>query len=150
MKRSTKLWVLGLALAASFAPLDRVAGQDPQFTFTVPVEYVSLMPEVTTVRVACKVFNYHSTGMTFFGTGHIGVGSVEVPVSPGQDLVSEVTVTVNVDPDRHPSEVRGYVCAIPNIRNADGQSPMPGSNQYPWSAKKPGTVLTIETKGTIP
>jgi len=153
MKRSMKLWTLVLPLAASFAPLDPAAGQEPHFTFTVPVEAVNMTPEVSAVRVQCRV---HTTAIapSFAspeGSSRIGENTVDVPVSAGQDVVSDVTVTVNVLPDRNPGEAKSYNCML-FLLNGTTQAlaGLTSTPARPWSERKPGSEYAYQARGTIP
>jgi hypothetical protein len=149
MKRSMNLWTLVLPVAASFASPDNAAGQEPHFTFTVPVEAVSMLPEVSAVRVVCRVFtDATAPGFGTAGPGLIGSNSVDTPVSAGQDFVSDVTVTVNVDPDRNPWDAKSYDCVLYLLKGTI--QTLAGWGSYPWSQNKDGSEYGVDAKGTLP
>jgi hypothetical protein len=120
-------------------------GPSAQFTFNVPVQLHSIREENNALAVHCSV------GRRAAGDW-IGAGRQTAPLDAGGNFMGTVTVKVNVDRGRDPTEADVYRCGLYLIGRAESTPcpPEAASCVAAWLRAKSGTPFRSFVEGSIP
>jgi hypothetical protein len=120
-------------------------GPGAQFTFSVPVQLRAIHPDANSLAVHCSV------GRRIAGDW-IGTGRQMASLDGGGNFMGTVTVKLNVNPGRDPSEADVYRCGLYLIGRAESAPCPPDATRCAaaWLQAKPGTPFRHVVEGNVP
>lgn len=117
------------------------------FTFTVPVRFTNLHPDVRSLTVQCTVTR--TGGGSTDSANVIGYGRHNLPISRG-GYSGSLLVEFNATAGRNPADAQFYTCAV--LGNAPGGAVIPLAGEAesnPIYAPPPGVTNVYEVRGSI-
>jgi hypothetical protein len=122
-----------------------------QFTFTIPYNAQSLMPEVSGLQFDCLVFLNKPSSMSNWWTEYFGTGTKDVTVDPATGNASgTMQIGVNITkPGYQPIDIKYYACYV-SLKMGSSTRGMSANDPVTASRAKPGTPLNTFQEGWLP
>jgi hypothetical protein len=122
-----------------------------QFTFTIPYNAQSLMPEVSGLQFDCLVFLNKPSSSSTWWTEYFGSGTKFVTVNPTTgNAAGTVQIVVNITkPSYQPIDMKYYVCYV-SVKIGSSTRGMTYDSPVTASKAKQGTPLNTLQEGWLP